>query len=364
MNEFQAKQQYIQELLEKHRLDALLLQRVSSFAWATCGGRSFVNTAVTGGEASLLITTSRRYVLTNNIEARRIEEEEGLGGQGWEFRVSPWYDPGNAVEELAGRLKLGADGPYPGALDLSNEIAQLRSQLGPEEGERFRDLGQLCAQAMDRAIRRLQPGQTEQESAAILDYETQSRGVQPVVVLSATDGRIFSRRHPLPTGRKMERYAMLVLCGRRSGLVASITRLVHFGRLPDELVKKQAACAQVDAAMIAATRPGRRLGEVFARAQDEYAAVGFPDEWKLHHQGGPAAYEPREWVATPSSATTVHSGQAYAWNPSIAGCKSEDTILVGPGSNSVLTNVEGWPALPVTLPDGQTLPRPAILEIV
>lgn len=36
MTEFAQKQNRIQRLLEEHRLDALLLQRVNSFAWATC----------------------------------------------------------------------------------------------------------------------------------------------------------------------------------------------------------------------------------------------------------------------------------------------------------------------------------------
>ena len=217
---------------------------------------------------------------------------------------------------------------------------------------------------MDRAIRQLKPGQTENEIAAILAGETQHAGAQPIVNLIATDERIFARRHPLPVDKKMERYAMLVLCGRKSGLVASITRLVHFGRLPEDLQKKQVACALVDATVITATRPGCHEAEIFKRAQETYAAAGFADEWKLHHQGGPAGYEPREWVVTPASTTSVQLGQAYAWNPSITGCKSEDTILVGAESNEVLTTIAGWPALPVTLPDGQTLDRPAILEIV
>jgi Xaa-Pro aminopeptidase len=371
MSEFQEKQDRITELLAKRDLDALLLQRVSSFAWATCGGRSYINTATSDGGASLLITPSRRYVITNNIEAKRLEEEEGLGAQGWQFHVSQWYEPDNVVSEwsedhplgLARGLRLGADGFYPGAIDLSGEIARLRANLTPEEGERFRALSRICAEAMDAAIRAVRPGQTEQEIAAILALEMQRRGAQPIVNLIATDERIYKRRHPLPTDKQMQRYAMLVLCGRKWGLVCSITRLVHFGRLPGELKRKEQACAEVDATFIAATRPGRRLADIFKQAVEAYAAAGFTDEWQLHHQGGPAGYEPREWVATPDSTDEVRVGQVYAWNPSITGCKSEDTILVGPETNEVLTTIASWPMLGVTLPDGRSMTRPAILEI-
>ena len=362
MTEFNQKQDRIQALLAKHELDALFLQRVSSFAWATCGAASYVNTATTNGEAALLITSSGRYLITNNIEATRLEQEEKLAAQSWEFRVVPWHEAQDTVAELTRGLRLGADGPYPDATDLSGDLARLRANLTPEEGKRFRALGRLCAEAMDGAVRAVRPGQTEYQIAGLLAHEAESQGVQSIVNLIATDERIFSFRHPLPTERELESYAMLVLCGRRWGLVCSVTRFVHFGRLPDDLRRKAEAVAQIDATFIAATRPGQMLGEIFRSATAAYAEAGFPDEWHLHHQGGSAGYEPREYVATPRSTDVVSVGQVYAWNPSITGTKSEDSILVGEAGNEVLTAIENWPTLPVTV-SGQTLARPAILEI-
>jgi antitoxin VapB len=104
------------------------------------------------------------------------------------------------------------------------------------------------------------------------------------------------------------------------------------------------------------------VGEVFRQATDAYASAGFPTEWQLHHQGGPAAYEPREWVATPTSTEAVKVGQAYAWNPSITGAKSEDTILIGANSNEIMTEIPDWPQLPIEI-NGQIINRPAILEV-
>jgi Xaa-Pro aminopeptidase len=231
MSEFDEKQKRIQTLLAKQQLDALLLQRVGSFAWATCGAASYVNTATTEGAASLLITPSSRYVITNNIEATRIEQEEKLGEQGWQFRVAPWHGMNTAIADLTRGLKLGADGAYPGAANLSSEMARLRAHLTPKEGDRFRTLGRICANAMESAIHAVRSGQTEYEIAALLGREVQAYGAQPIVNLIATDERVFRFRHPLPTDKKLDKYAMLVLCGRKWGLVCSITRLVHFGKL-------------------------------------------------------------------------------------------------------------------------------------
>jgi antitoxin VapB len=363
MQEFELKHRRILALLEERHLEALVLQNVSSFAWATCGAASYVNTASSQGAATLVITPSRRHVVTNNIEATRLREEEKLEGQGWEFQIGPWHTSSDGIAAVTRGLKLGADGPVPGMVDLSPEISRLRSRLTPEEGERFRALGRLCAEAMDVAARHVHPGETEIEIAGQLGAAAQSRGIQPIVDLVATDERIFAFRHPLPTERRLERYAMLVLCGRRRGLVCSITRLVHFGPLPAELRRKAEACAAVDAALIQATRPGRTLGELFRLAQNAYAAHGFPEEWRLHHQGGPAGYEPRELLARPDSTDAVSEGEAFAWNPSITGTKSEDTILVGPSGNEVLTEIEGWPAISA-IAEGKTIARPNTLEIL
>jgi antitoxin VapB len=362
MTEFSQKQAAIQQLLDAHQLDGLLLRQVSSFAWATCGAASYVNSAVSTGVATLLVTRSGRHLITDNIEATRLDKEEKLREQGWEFHVSPWHVGQDELEKLAQGLSLGADFPFPGSTELSAEINRMRSRLTPEEGERFRELGRLCAAGMDRAIRAVRPGRTEFEIAALLAAETQKLGVQPIVNLIATDERIFRFRHPLPTEKTLERYAMLVLCGRRAGLVCSLTRLVHFGRMPDELRRKAEAVATVDAAFIAATRPDRSLAEVFAEGQAAYARTGFANEWELHHQGGSAGYEPREFLGTPTASEQVVLGQAYAWNPSITGTKSEDTVLVGAAENEIISAIPGWPTLNVRS-ERQEIKRPAILEI-
>lgn len=351
----------IRAFMRTQEIDALVLRRVSSFAWATAGHRSYVNTASTDGVATLVITPDEQFVVTNTIEAPRLDQEEGLAAAGWKLRVAPWWKADDTVARLTAGKRVGADFAMSGAVDLSDALAWQRSLLLPEEHERFRALGRICAEAMNAAIRSIAPGMSEYEIAAQLAYETERRGAQAIVNLIATDERIFKFRHPLPTDKRLNDYAMLVLCGRRDGLVCSITRLVRFGKLPDSLRVKADAVAQIDAAFILGTQPGRTLGDVFADGQAAYSATGFTDEWQYHHQGGPAAYEPRELIATPGAAQVVTAGQVYAWNPSIAGVKSEDTILVTESGVEVLTAIEGWPMQEVSV-NGQSIARPAILE--
>ncbi len=362
MTDTQRKLAQVRSILAERQLDAVLIKRICNFAWLTDGAANYVGLAADVGAAMLLVTRDAQYVVTTNIEAARLAAEEPLAALGFELRPTPWHTPAAALAGLTAGLRLGADAPHPGAADLSEEFNRLRLHLTSVEGERLRGLGLACGRAMDAAIRRVRPGMTEYKIAGLLSQSAYAQGVVPIVNLIATDERIFRFRHPLPTERRLEKYAMLVLCGRREGLVASITRLIYFGALPDELRRKQEACARIDATFIGRTRPGARVAEILQAGIAAYAATGYGDEWQLHHQGGAAGYQAREYLATPTTTETVHEGQAFAWNPSITGVKSEDTILVGPETNEVLTAIPDWPTIAVEV-DGRVWERPAILEV-
>jgi antitoxin VapB len=133
--------------------------------------------------------------------------------------------------------------------------------------------------------------------------------------------------------------------------------------VPDELKARHFACCKVEARLWSASAIGIAAGEVLAAGIEEYARVGFAEEWRKHHQGGPCGYEPRDYIATPGDARRLIAGQALAWNPSITGTKSEDTILLGAGPvHEVLTRTPGWPRVRFRH-RGMTWSRPAILEV-
>ncbi len=112
----------------------------------------------------------------------------------------------------------------------------------------------------------------------------------------------------------------------------------------------------------AATRPGRRLRDILQAGIEAYVRGGYPEEWQRHHQGGPCGYASREYLATPTSDAVVWEGQFFAWNPTIAGFKAEDTIEIGPDGNEILTEIPGWPMLEVEV-NGQVWRRPAAMEV-
>ena len=155
---------------------------------------------------------------------------------------------------------------------------------------------------------------------------------------------------------------MLVVCGQRGGLIANLTRLIHFGALPADLAQRHEAVCRIEATLWDATVPGAAWGKVLKTGITQYEREGFAQEWSLHHQGGPTGYAGRDYLVVPTEKRLVQDGQAVAWNPSITGTKSEDTFIVQGTSRVVVTAASpSWPTLSVTGPSGRPLERPAIL---
>jgi Xaa-Pro aminopeptidase len=182
---------------------------------------------------------------------------------------------------------------------------------------------------MAEAAATVEAGMTEHEVAGALAAACRRRGLTVTVLLAAADERIAMHRHPLPVGRTIERRAMLVASAERGGLYANLTRIVELDEPDREEERRVRACERILARMREeASRRGRTLAEAFDDCRRFYAEEGFPEEWRLHHQGGLTGYASRELIATPSTDDVIEPGQAFAWNPSITGAKAEETFLL------------------------------------
>jgi Xaa-Pro aminopeptidase len=359
--ELARKEERVRQFLAREKLDGLVLSKNANFSWITCGGSNHVAVNTDVGVAHALITHAGKWIICDNIEARRIMEEE-VAGLGFQNESFYWYENklSEAITHLAAGAHLGSDSGRAGTDNVEPLLSSLRASLLPGEVERYHALGRITAQAMTEACRCVEPGMTEHQAAGILAGELLSRGAFPVVLLVAADVRAFTYRHPIPTDKPIEKHVMLVVCGRRSGLICSMTRLVHFGPVPADLRRKHDAVMRVDAAFITNSMPGSRVGDAFAAGIEAYAATGFPEEWRLHHQGGPTGYVGREYRATSSSDQVIVPNQAFAWNPSIAGTKSEDTIVALADGPEVICATPELPSIEVEV-RGKTMQRADIL---
>jgi len=341
--ELDAKHEKLVEWMKAQGLAGVLIRRNENVAWVNGGAVELrVLTPCETGVAALLVTAEgRRYYFTTENEAPRLHDEE-FGTLDFEPFLFPWWasDTDAAAAKLAGG-PLGSDTPTAGATTVS--LAALREGLSESEIARYRWLGLETAAATVEALNEVEPGLSEYDLEAITAGALLRRGILPSVYLYAVDDRILKYKHAVARGKRLKQYGMLNLCSRKWGLAISITRFIHFDPLPADLATRFQAAAQVNAALLNATRVGATSAELFKVAQDAYTAQGFPGEERFHHQGGPTGYGEREWVATPDGTEVVVNNQAFAWNPSIRGGKTEDTVLLRDG---VIENLTPTPELP------------------
>src|SRR5918998_2448736 len=332
----ESRDEKLRELMQERGLGGLLLRRPANFAWYTGGADNRVDRGDPLGVASILLTPESSYVLTDNIEAPRMRAEQTPGVEVVEHL---WHEgPGALLEELAVGSPVGTDFPSEIGQDVSAEVAPLRYVLDAEAVESYRRLGADAVAAVSEAASSLTPETDEIEAAAELAAACRRRGMFSPVLLAASEERLARYRHPIPRGGSVGGRAMLVVCAERGGLFANLTQIIDFQEPDPETMRRQEACTEILRRMREeATRPGRTLADAFEECRRFYAEAGFPDGWRYHHQGGMTGYASREAVATPDARQEIQRGQAFAWNPSLEGAKTEETFVLGEDGPEVLT---------------------------
>jgi Xaa-Pro aminopeptidase len=361
MTETVEKLARVRAYLKNHDVDGAVFLSRANFAWLTGGGDNHVVSQDGFGVGALVVTQKQAWVVANKIEIDRLTNEEPLGA--FSPKSFPWVQSmPDALEKLLPEGKFVSDAPLGKLKPLPGDFVQeCRTQLCESEIRRYKAVGRDCAMAMETVCRQVQIGDSEHQVEADMARHCLARGIQPYVLLAAFDDRIKRYRHPTPTANHLRKVGMLVICGQRGGLIACLTRLVHFGPIPPELAQRHEAVCRVDTALIAATKVGVPYNKVFQAGLDQYKKEGFAKEWELHHQGGPTGYAGRDFFGTPDEKRPVLDKSAVAWNPSITGTKSEDTFIVDGDARHILTTCSpDWPMIKVTA-GGETLARPAIL---
>jgi len=363
---FRVRIAMLQAYMAESGLDGVLLNRVDNFAMATGGKRNYVNLFQDGGVCGLFVTKDGKvHFVGNTIESPRIMDEE-LAGCDCDVIEYKWFDS-TAAEAVSKRFsgKLASDDGSLGA-NVHKDLVTLRALLTTTELEKYRVLGKLASDAMSATLQTIEPGMTESDIASLLINAGAQQRCHVPVALVAADERIAKYRHPVPTvnplmggdvvERSVRQYVMVVGCFQREGLVVSLTRFKQVDTLPKEIEDAYNRVCGVDALVQESTVPGRTMGDVFRSCQEAYVAMGFAeDEWHNHHQGGLTGYGARTVKGSPGEAFPIldtnlggraaeiagvplEFGQAFAWNPSARGVKSEDTFLLLPdGSKEIVT---------------------------
>jgi Xaa-Pro aminopeptidase len=348
LEEIEIKEKRLHRLMDEKKLKAVLLKKQPNFSWFTAGGYNMVGIATDMGMTSLLVTRTGRLVIANRIEGPRMMEEEGLADLGFELLEHEWYVDREAelVQKAVGNLsQVGADGNFGSCQNIDGEIKKLRYSLLESEVERYLFLGEKLSLAIEKVAVGVRPGDSECEIAGRLAAELWKHRIDPTGFQVAADERVFLYRHPIPTTRMVRKYAMICANARYKGLITTITRIVHIGKLEPQLIRQFTFNCEVECRMILATKPGVPLSFPLQAGLEAYKEFGFEKEWELHNQGGAQGYLARDIRAVPTSKELVEENQAFCWNPSITGTKTEDAFIATPHGPLMITKPVVFPTI-------------------
>lgn len=286
--------------LQTSEYDGVILGRRDNFKWITEENANAVVTNAEVGVAHLLIEKDGSVtVAADSSDCPRMEaEQNALGAKGM---LIPWYESFEAhLKDYIGDRTFASDTGIVGTDNVQSDLINVRMQLSEKERKRYRKIGQECAGIVEGVAMNARPGQTEQEIADKI----------------------------------------------RTGCIAngiSMTRMVYFVPVPEEIKGRMQKTQKIFAAMQNLMKDGMSYQTYFRKIQELYAKEGCPEEWKMHHQGGPTGYGCRDFVVTPVIGGRIRNNQAYAWNPTIVGTKCEETTFLTDNGVEIFTRTKVWP---------------------
>jgi Xaa-Pro aminopeptidase len=283
------------------------------------------------------------------LEAPRVEERPDV------FTLRPWEeteDPVAIVAALAGRPSTAAIGDRTWArfvLDLQQRLpgtawrrasditGPLRAVKGPDEVAALR----RAAEAADRVAAALRAGdiplvgRTEADVSAELGRRLVEEGHARVNFAIVGSGPNAASPHHEPGERVIER-GEVVLCDfggtTPDGYCSDITRCVHVGEPPAEVVQLYAVLQEAQAAAVAAAVVGTPCEAVEAAARRRIAAAGLGDRF-LHRTGhGIGLEEHEDPYLVEGNTEPLVAGHAFSVEPGIylpgrTGLRLEDIVV-------------------------------------
>jgi Xaa-Pro aminopeptidase len=358
--EVSIKLELIRQTLSETEAQGVRLRGTDWFAWVTAGASNTVLLTAETGVAEVLVTAEDAWVLTDEIEAQRLVDEELPVN--FKLHVNPWADADareSFVRDVTAGGEILSDHPIPQLeKPLPPSLQQHKRVMMSSELERYRQVGQKASVAMTEVLKAAKPTWTEYQLAGAGAEALWASGLHPALTLVAGERRLPLYRHATPTGEQIGRQAMMVFCARGYGLYANLTRFVCFGALSDERADLHRHVREIEAQALNMCKPGTTLDEVYHALAVAYEQHGFPNAIKEHHQGGTTGYLAREVVANPFTKDTLAENMAVAWNPSLPGAKIEDTfVILGDGK---LENMTFDPSFPNVEVEGRL--RSLVLE--
>ncbi|MDQ7095774.1 Xaa-Pro peptidase family protein [Desulfosporosinus sp. PR] len=310
----------------------------------------------TGGEATLLITLTKAFLLT---DFRYIEQAKE---QAPDFEiVKTGHDHFLTISELGLQVKrVGFEGDFitysdheklkqsfsqSELLSLPSLVSDLRSVKDEQEVNLIRQAVRIADAAFSETLKTIEVGQTEQEIGLNLEFSMRRLGASggsfEFIIAS---GKRSALPHGTATPKKVQFGELLTMDfgAIYQGYCSDITRTIALGEPSEKQREIYALVLEAQKAGIGAVAPGKTGKEVDAAARKIIEDAGYGEYFGhgLGHSVGLAIHEGpnfnvrEERVLKPGMVLTVEPG---IYLPDWGGVRIEDIVLVTEHGCEVLT---------------------------
>lgn len=357
--DIEAKQALVAALLRDVGGDGLLVVQPENFAWLTAGAAAR-GALDPEAQPALYFSAEGRWLLCSNVDTQRLFDEE-IDGLGFQLKEWPWHwgRPPLLADLCQGR-NVVADLPLEGCQPVGDRLRKLRLSLSDYDRACYRAMGQVLSHALEATGRTLQQGDSEREVAGQISHRLLHRGVSPLLISVAADGRSRGYRQASFTSAPVEQSCVLTVCARKYGLCAAASRSVCFGQ-PDALFRREhdAAC-KVSATYVASSWPDSVPRQILASGQRIYQLTGAEHEFFLAPQGELTGRAAVEQPLTPDYEELFQANWAVVWRASVGAALSCDTFLITEDGPRAMTAAENWPLKRIRI-QGAEFVRPDLL---
>jgi hypothetical protein len=331
----------------------LVLTTPGSVNWITGGLSDPVDITAANDSVWAVESKNGRALITSEIEAPRLLGDFDLDSLGWSVITVPWFDTGAPLRAASSFCAVApeallSDNDAIGT-NITSSIVRARMVLSGPEQDDLRTLGLDAARALEAGVDSWRPGvSSDFEIAAIVSRELERCGAKAVCLIVGGDDRLRRMRHPLAIGAVVHQAVMAVVVARRGGLHVAATRTAVTSA-NDPIVGLTERLDSVLSTVLHSSLPGHSWGDAVEALAKAYENIGQPGAWREHFQGGPIAFEQREFELAPPQRDSPYwdlgclANTAVAWNPSLrGGAKIEETYLVGNDGFELLTSSGTW----------------------
>jgi len=378
-----ARHRSVRKAFESASVDALIVTHLPNIFYLTGFTGTAAIVVVTAVNVSLL--TDFRYVafVQSMLES----------GEGWPdaamIQVQGSYDEALAsfIEEhsikqagfeaehlsvgrhkwLAARLRRNESSTTAGAarpelVPTEGIVERVRIRKDAHEIATLRAAARLLSEVARDVLRTVQPGPSEREFAAVIDYKLKSAGfARPAFDTIVAAGANAALPHARPGRRALQAGDLVVLDfgGVYDGYCVDLTRTVCLGRPDNEMRRVYDAVLQGQRAALAAVRPGVAAADVDAAARAVLTDRGFGEAFGhgTGHGLGIEVHEAPRLVARRPAAASAAQGETAsaaveiieegmvftiepgAYLPGWGGVRLEDDVLVTAEGCELLTDV-------------------------